>query len=218
MILDFLKQKKAERLYKNICSKMHNVNSDLLENGDSFIVKSKIGKLEYSFNDQNQEITLKYDGDVIYHKEDIYTDSEVHICNLERADFASSYLKEELKNPLPTRKEALSDYKKMVNKLSTINTGNFENGTDDNLLFIRNKINGIDFNLEYSLAGDDKDQMTTIKMGNEILFKEHSNSFGEKVFVLKASKIQDMIKNYDQKNDQKNDENTQKNRTKMKRS
>lgn len=96
-ILDFLKDKKAEIDYEVLCKKIIHNNFTEIPSDLGTKVEGRLGDLYVTYNDHNQEYKLFMNKEVVFHKEDIYTDSIVHINNLDKVKEAKQEYKDSLK-------------------------------------------------------------------------------------------------------------------------
>lgn len=191
MIRDFLTSKMSKMGYESVCKKMKDINTDIIEKNNDFILKSKIGELELYFDSQNQETKLTFNNEIVFHKEDIYADTEVHINDSKRIKFIQTYLKEQLdnKNQL-TRKEAIDSFNRIENKMRMVDLGNWSENSKNGVFNIENNINNLYFKHSHSFIGNERDDLTTIHLGNELIYKKHTNNSGDKILTLKSSLLE----------------------------
>lgn len=192
MIMNFLKEQKAKREYLKICKEMHEMNVDRLTDKDGFVkTKSKLGNLEYEYDSRCDGRKLSLDGQVVFHREAIYTDVENLVLDTERLDYTKAYLEENKEGLSPINlKSAIERYSKMDNKFKHFNTGNKEEIQPVDGIQMKNKIGNVEYDFNLSMAGEEVDNLITVKMNNEIIFQVHKNSHGDSVNIVKTSKLE----------------------------
>lgn len=199
MILDFIQRQKAKSTYKKLIKKMHETDIKKQVRGNDTYIKSQIGDLKYTFDTKSNASKLYLKDDLLFHEELVYGDLEVMQNEVRFADIADSYFdKKTQEMDVVLTSEAVEAYNKMDNVMQYMDNGNRVETSNKDGIQIKNKIGDVEYSLNYSFLGEEKDQTVIIRYGKgenkDILFKKHTNFHGDEIQALDATLLKEAQK------------------------
>lgn len=211
--LDFLKEKKAEIDYKSICDKMSKLNLNMeTQNNGCHTLTSKVGSLEYRFNERNQNHNLSYNGKVVFDREDLYTDTIYNVLDQEQLKNVKIAFKTGLldKNIIDN-KSSIRAYEEMVEKMNTEDHGNLSikcNESDDySSILTSNKIGHISLlSNKKSRINGEMTTAITLKLKDKVVYESLETPNGLNILKISSSAIPELkeeIENNPQENKNK---------------
>ena len=189
-IIDFLEEKKAQLDYKTICSKMKKLNPNISidKNGNKTIV-SKVGELEYKFNELNQKNVLKLNGVIVFDKEDIYTDTVYNINDVNMIKNVKNHLSNSMDGVLDL-KQTIEGYEKITKRLHNVGfNGSHKSSIKDGVIIAENNFDNISYKSKGTLINDELLDVIELKMNDQVVYKVRKTEKGNDYLKIDGSAL-----------------------------
>ena len=196
-IIEFLESKKTQRDYNKLCEKMKKTNVRLSENDNgNKIIESKVGDLEYSFNDLEQKNVLKLNGFVIFDKVDIHGDTTYLTNDIEMIKSAKNNFSKN-QNEALSLNQIKDEYQKITKRLLYVNfDGSNQSKIKNNMAITENNFD----NISYSNREELSSCLTidTLRLGQDIIYSSRKTEKGTQITIMDfdaLTKISEKIEN-----------------------
>lgn len=189
-MIQFLEEKKAQLDYKMICSKMKksNPNISIDKNGNKTIV-SKVGELEYTFNELNQKNVLKLNGIVVFDKEDLYTDTVYNVNDVNMVKNVKNHLSNNMDGVLDL-KQTINEYEKITKRLHHVGfNGSHTSSIKDGVIIAENNFDNISYKSKGTLINDELLDVIELKMNDQVVYKVRKTEKGNEFLKIDGSAL-----------------------------
>ena len=175
--------------------KKTNVRLSENDNGNK-IIESKVGDLEYSFNDLEQKNVLKLNGFVIFDKVDIHGDTTYLTNDIEMIKSAKNNFSKN-QNEALSLNQIKDEYQKITKRLLYVNfDGSNQSKIKNNMAITENNFD----NISYSNREELSSCLTidTLRLGQDIIYSSRKTEKGTQITIMDfdaLTKISEKIEN-----------------------